>query len=177
MQSIDNKTNKLISCSTLSVPNCHATTRRKHEGWETARLSEPRQGKSRGRGRVRTTNLPDRTNKLISCSTLSVPNCHATTRRKHEGWETARLSEPRQGKSRGRGRVRTTDLPDDNITKYLLCGMDIELGLNMANVHIFRAESFESNKVNNNQCKRKPSFTASMEIHKYQEGQLPEINH
>ncbi|KAG5441227.1 hypothetical protein CSKR_102438 [Clonorchis sinensis] len=50
----------------------------------------------------------------FSCSTLSVPNCHAT-QRKHEGWDTARLPKPRQGKSRGRaGRVRTMDL--------LVCG-------------------------------------------------------
>ncbi|KAG5445470.1 hypothetical protein CSKR_103718 [Clonorchis sinensis] len=48
-----------FSCSTLSVPNCHAT-RRLHEGWDTARLPKPRQGKLRDRGRVRTTNLPVR---------------------------------------------------------------------------------------------------------------------
>ncbi|KER25547.1 hypothetical protein T265_07006 [Opisthorchis viverrini] len=40
----------------------------------------------------------------------SVHSCHAT-RRKHEDEETARLSKPRQGKSRCIGRVRTTDLP------------------------------------------------------------------
>ncbi|KAG5443950.1 hypothetical protein CSKR_113806 [Clonorchis sinensis] len=45
------------NCSTLPVPSCHAT-RGKHEGWDTARLPKPRQGKSRCRGRVRTTNLP-----------------------------------------------------------------------------------------------------------------------
>ncbi|KAG5453508.1 ELMO domain-containing protein 3 [Clonorchis sinensis] len=45
--------------------------------------------------------------KLFSCSTLWVPSCHA----KHEGWDTARLPKPRQGKSRGRGRIRSTDLP------------------------------------------------------------------
>ncbi|KAG5448326.1 hypothetical protein CSKR_107041 [Clonorchis sinensis] len=39
-----------------------------------------------------------------------MPSCHAT-RMKHEGWDTARLSKPGQGKSRGRGRVRTTDIP------------------------------------------------------------------
>ncbi|KAG5453078.1 Ectonucleoside triphosphate diphosphohydrolase 6, variant 2 [Clonorchis sinensis] len=39
-----------------------------------------------------------------------MPSCHAT-RVKHEGWDTARLPKPRQGKSRGRGRVRTTDVP------------------------------------------------------------------
>ncbi|KER33816.1 hypothetical protein T265_00475 [Opisthorchis viverrini] len=48
--------------------------------------------------------------KPFSCSTLSVPSHHAT-RRLHEGWDTARLPKPTQGKSRGRGRVRTTDLP------------------------------------------------------------------
>ncbi|KAG5448238.1 hypothetical protein CSKR_105737 [Clonorchis sinensis] len=42
--------------------------------------------------------------------TFPVPSCHAT-QRKHEGWDTARVPKPRQGKSRGRGRVRTTDLP------------------------------------------------------------------
>ncbi|KER33521.1 LOW QUALITY PROTEIN: hypothetical protein T265_12590 [Opisthorchis viverrini] len=46
---------------------------------------------------------------LISCSTLPVPNSHAT-RRRHEVWDTARLPKRRQGKSRGRGWVRTTDL-------------------------------------------------------------------
>ncbi|KAG5449253.1 hypothetical protein CSKR_100655, partial [Clonorchis sinensis] len=45
--------------------------------------------------------------KSFSC--VSVPNCHAT-RRLHEGRDTARLPKPRQGKSKGRGRVRTTDL-------------------------------------------------------------------
>ncbi|KAG5445970.1 hypothetical protein CSKR_103056 [Clonorchis sinensis] len=34
--------------------------------------------------------------------------CFAT-QKKHEGWDTARLPKPRQGKSRGRGRARTTD--------------------------------------------------------------------
>ncbi|KAG5448299.1 Craniofacial development protein 1 [Clonorchis sinensis] len=53
----------------------------------------------------------------MGCSTLSVPNCHAT-RRLHEGWDTARLPKPRQGKSRGRGRVRTTDLPTSNILVF-----------------------------------------------------------
>ncbi|KER28586.1 hypothetical protein T265_13551, partial [Opisthorchis viverrini] len=46
----------------------------------------------------------------FGCSTPSVPNCHAT-RSRHEGWDTARLPKPRQGKSGGRGRVRATDLP------------------------------------------------------------------
>ncbi|KER20684.1 hypothetical protein T265_10829, partial [Opisthorchis viverrini] len=32
-------------------------TRRKHEGWDTDRLPEPRWRKSRGRGRLQTTNL------------------------------------------------------------------------------------------------------------------------
>ncbi|KER25995.1 hypothetical protein T265_06685 [Opisthorchis viverrini] len=42
--------------------------------------------------------------------TLPVPSCHVN-RRKHEGWDTARLPKPRQGKSSGGGRIRTTDLP------------------------------------------------------------------
>ncbi|KER26341.1 hypothetical protein T265_06388 [Opisthorchis viverrini] len=48
--------------------------------------------------------------------TILMPSCHAT-RRKHEGWDTARLPKPRQGKSRGSGRVRTTDLP---VSKFAL---------------------------------------------------------
>ncbi|KAG5450921.1 hypothetical protein CSKR_107874 [Clonorchis sinensis] len=46
----------------------------------------------------------------FSCSPLSVTSCHAT-RRKHEGRDTDRLPKPRQGESRGRGRIPTTDLP------------------------------------------------------------------
>ncbi|KER33697.1 hypothetical protein T265_00576 [Opisthorchis viverrini] len=57
-----------------------------------------------------------RVKKSFSCSTLPVPNCHAT-RRLHEGSDTARLPRPRQGKSRGRGRVRTTDL---QVSKFAL---------------------------------------------------------
>ncbi|KAG5443320.1 hypothetical protein CSKR_107288 [Clonorchis sinensis] len=59
---------------------------------------------------VKSDRVPFLQKKSFSCSTLSVPSCHAT-RRKHEGWDTARLPKPRQGKSRGRGGVRTTDLP------------------------------------------------------------------
>ncbi|KER28090.1 hypothetical protein T265_05001 [Opisthorchis viverrini] len=47
---------------------------------------------------------------LVSCSTLSVSSCHAT-RRRHEGWDTARSPKSRQGKSSGKGRVRTIGLP------------------------------------------------------------------
>ncbi|GAA52457.1 hypothetical protein CLF_108120 [Clonorchis sinensis] len=50
----------------------------------------------------------------FSCNILSVPNCCAT-RKKHEGWDTGRLPKPSQGESRGRGRVRTTDLPSLNM--------------------------------------------------------------
>ncbi|KAG5453481.1 hypothetical protein CSKR_114249 [Clonorchis sinensis] len=53
---------------------------------------------------------PSSSNFVHHCNTLSVPSCHAT-RRKHEGWDTARLSRPRQRKSRGRVGVQTTDLP------------------------------------------------------------------
>ncbi|KAG5453893.1 hypothetical protein CSKR_108580 [Clonorchis sinensis] len=52
-----------------------------------------------------------------SCNTLSVPNCHAA-RRKHEGWDTARLSKPRQGNSRGRD-VRATLIAAQFITLKL----------------------------------------------------------
>ncbi|KER30904.1 hypothetical protein T265_02718 [Opisthorchis viverrini] len=41
---------------------------------------------------------------------ISRENCHAT-RSKHEGWDTAKLTKTRQGKSRDRRRVRTVDLP------------------------------------------------------------------
>ncbi|KER29386.1 hypothetical protein T265_03957 [Opisthorchis viverrini] len=44
------------------------------------------------------------------CAILLVPSCRAT-RKRQEGWDTAKLPKPRQGKSRDRGRVRTTDLP------------------------------------------------------------------
>ncbi|KER33280.1 hypothetical protein T265_12635, partial [Opisthorchis viverrini] len=164
---------KSFSCSTLSVPSYYAT-RRKHEGWDTARSPKPRQGKSMCRGRVRATNIrltetrkpcltrgPHKERnrlspvgevsarysfklvtvlsvalyaslnveyftrcrissgggqvkyrmfiweKSFSCSTLSVPSYYAT-RRKHEGWDTARSPKPRQGKSMCRGRVRAT---------------------------------------------------------------------
>ncbi|KER31540.1 hypothetical protein T265_02192 [Opisthorchis viverrini] len=46
----------------------------------------------------------------LTFRTVSVPNCHAT-RRKHDGWDTARLFKPRGGKSRGRDRARTKDPP------------------------------------------------------------------
>ncbi|KAG5444601.1 Yip1 member 1 [Clonorchis sinensis] len=177
---------KSFSCSTLSVPNCHATIN-KHDGLDTVRLAKSRLGKPRGRGRVRTTSLyfrllrtrwpkwlerefTDRElcgsnptsasriplsrlgqpgnipilvlfrvvlelgtermlqpnietactpvlrrcqlncdKKSFSCSTLSVPNCHATIN-KHDGLDTVRLAKSRLGKPRGRGRVRTTSL-------------------------------------------------------------------
>ncbi|KER27632.1 hypothetical protein T265_05351 [Opisthorchis viverrini] len=47
--------------------------------------------------------------------TLSVPSCRAT-RRRHEGWDTARSPKPRKGKSRSRGRVGTKDISVTNIT-------------------------------------------------------------
>ncbi|KER33456.1 hypothetical protein T265_00759 [Opisthorchis viverrini] len=47
--------------------------------------------------------------KTVNCNILPVPSCHAT-RRKHEGWDTARSPRPRQRKTGGRGRVRNTDL-------------------------------------------------------------------
>ncbi|KER26486.1 hypothetical protein T265_13986, partial [Opisthorchis viverrini] len=60
----------------------------------------------------------DRLTTLMPFNTLPVPSCYATLR-KHEGWGVAGLPKPREGKSRGRGRVRTTDLP---ISKFALLG-------------------------------------------------------
>ncbi|KAG5455301.1 hypothetical protein CSKR_105147 [Clonorchis sinensis] len=60
---------KSFSCNPLPVPGCH-TTRRKHEGWDTARLPKPRQRKSRGGGRVRTTDPPVRGSNLTSASRI-----------------------------------------------------------------------------------------------------------
>ncbi|GAA50981.1 calbindin-32 [Clonorchis sinensis] len=45
------------------------------------------------------------------CCALSMPSCRAT-RRKHEGWDAAKLTKRGQGNSGGRGQFRTTDLPD-----------------------------------------------------------------
>ncbi|KAG5452112.1 hypothetical protein CSKR_107910 [Clonorchis sinensis] len=42
LRAMDDFNKKSLSCSTLSVPSCHAT-RRKHEGWDTASLPQPRQ--------------------------------------------------------------------------------------------------------------------------------------
>ncbi|KAG5442396.1 hypothetical protein CSKR_103633 [Clonorchis sinensis] len=39
------------------------------------------------------------------------------TQRKYEGWDTAKLPKPRQGKSSGTSRVRTTELP---VSKFVL---------------------------------------------------------
>ncbi|GAA51219.1 histone H2A, partial [Clonorchis sinensis] len=61
-------------CNTLSVPSFHAT-RRNHEGWDTARLPKPTQGKSRGTGRVRTTNLP-----RLTWNTAESPVCDVSRR-------------------------------------------------------------------------------------------------
>ncbi|KER27704.1 hypothetical protein T265_05331 [Opisthorchis viverrini] len=50
------------------------------------------------------------TNMGANRSAIAPFRCYATGR-KHEGWDTARLPKPRQGKSRGRGWVLSTDLP------------------------------------------------------------------
>ncbi|KER29240.1 hypothetical protein T265_04087 [Opisthorchis viverrini] len=148
---------KSSNCSTLSVPNCHATRRK---------LLKPRQGKSRGRGRVRTTDLPNgklshlalenkNTSRVYEGLVTQRKTSHLSpfnsfgrqisnscpvsglvptrmsqnkpllysaglknnNKKEHEGWDTARLPKPRQGKSRDRGRVRTTDL---SINKFAL---------------------------------------------------------
>ncbi|KER22025.1 hypothetical protein T265_09779 [Opisthorchis viverrini] len=56
---------------------------------------------------------------------LSVYSCYVT-RRKYEDWDTARLSKPRQRKSRGKGQVRNTDHPV-NVTPFrCLAAMSLE---------------------------------------------------
>ncbi|KER20664.1 hypothetical protein T265_10837 [Opisthorchis viverrini] len=55
----------------------------------------------------------DSHNTSLSCNSLPVPSCHVI-RMKHKGWDTVRLPKPRQRKSKGRGRVRTTELPDQD---------------------------------------------------------------
>ncbi|KER32163.1 hypothetical protein T265_12862, partial [Opisthorchis viverrini] len=126
------KDRKSFSCITFSVPSCHVT-RKKREGWDTARLPKARQGKSSGRVGVESRTFwspcifghsisicwsQEETNQvathmwMLTClyRTLLVPSCHPT-RRKHEGWDTTRLPKPRQGKEIYRGWVRSADLP------------------------------------------------------------------
>ncbi|KER26343.1 hypothetical protein T265_06389 [Opisthorchis viverrini] len=50
------------------------------------------------------------------CNTLLAPSCRATGK-KHEGWDTARLDNTRQGKLRGR--CRTTDHPVSRLTPWV----------------------------------------------------------
>ncbi|GAA53634.1 hypothetical protein CLF_110655 [Clonorchis sinensis] len=114
----------------VRLNTCHAT-RRKHDGWDTARLRKPRQKKSRCSGRIRTSDIPFsvyvarltsfayRDSPFHFCvRKFEIPRnttyeyCH-TTRKKHEGWDTARSPKPRQEKSRCSGRVRTLDLPPE----------------------------------------------------------------
>ncbi|KER27490.1 hypothetical protein T265_13776 [Opisthorchis viverrini] len=65
---------------------------RKSVDWHTHHVAEPAQPMQCDQFTYR------------GCNTLSVPNCHAT-QKKHEGWDTARLPKPTQGKSRGTGPV------------------------------------------------------------------------
>ncbi|KER25052.1 hypothetical protein T265_07441 [Opisthorchis viverrini] len=74
---------------------CCNTTRRRHEGWDTARMHKSRQGKLRGRGQF----APQTFRSVNSRSNHLV---HVTPK-KHEGWDTARMHKSRQGKLRGRG--------------------------------------------------------------------------
>ncbi|KER20885.1 LOW QUALITY PROTEIN: hypothetical protein T265_15226 [Opisthorchis viverrini] len=55
---------------------------------------------------------------LWDTNSVPSPECSAVAQlsHHHEGWDTARLLKPRQGKSRGRHRVRRTELP------WCLCG-------------------------------------------------------
>ncbi|KER24099.1 hypothetical protein T265_08143 [Opisthorchis viverrini] len=71
--------------------------------------------------RKHTTRMPQQ-----YCSILSVPNCHAT-RRKHEGWDTARLSKPRQ---------RRRDAEGSACTALLVAVFSRKLELSKAEKHV-----------------------------------------
>ncbi|KER22294.1 hypothetical protein T265_09580 [Opisthorchis viverrini] len=96
------KIGKSFSCSTPLVLNCHAT-RRKHEDWDTVRLSKLRREAEIGGSGLKI-------GKSFSCSTPLVLNCHAT-RRKHEDWDTVRLSKLRREAEIG-FEPRTCGIPD-----------------------------------------------------------------
>ncbi|KER23891.1 hypothetical protein T265_08310 [Opisthorchis viverrini] len=52
------------------------------------------------------------------CNNILVPSCHAT-QRNHDDWDTVKLPDRRQEKSRGSGRALTTELFRSNSTnKY-----------------------------------------------------------
>ncbi|KER29579.1 hypothetical protein T265_13330, partial [Opisthorchis viverrini] len=63
----------------------------------------------------------------FSCHTHPMPSSHVT-RRKNEGWDTVRLPKPRQANSRGRGRVRTPDLPFSKFSTFLLTHLTFSHG-------------------------------------------------
>ncbi|KAG5455241.1 hypothetical protein CSKR_106455 [Clonorchis sinensis] len=52
--------------------------------------------------------------KSLNCSTLSVPNCHATSRR-HDSRDAARLPKPRQGKRRDRQTFQSVNSRSDHL--------------------------------------------------------------
>ncbi|KER21524.1 hypothetical protein T265_10170 [Opisthorchis viverrini] len=105
---------------------CEKSPSRKSVDWHTQHVAKPAQPVQcdqfiyRGGGisttqfsvekRVELSLSQSVTSTLFSCNTLLVPSCHAA-RKKHEGWDTARLPKSGQGKSREGGQVRTTDLP------------------------------------------------------------------
>ncbi|KER29723.1 hypothetical protein T265_03738 [Opisthorchis viverrini] len=95
-----------------------------------------------------TQQLPDPTirscTKSLSWSTLSVPNCHATREKKHEGWDTARLPKPRQGKLRVRVRIRTTDLPINKFALYPLSHLVHRTSVDHGTSSVFIIYSFLS---------------------------------
>ncbi|KAG5454455.1 hypothetical protein CSKR_113121 [Clonorchis sinensis] len=72
---------------------CHPNGQQ--EGWDTARLPKPRQGKSRGRaGRVRTTDLPAT---VINIQTVTIqPNCPAAelANQSRAAWATWQYPSP-----------------------------------------------------------------------------------
>ncbi|KER32196.1 hypothetical protein T265_01631 [Opisthorchis viverrini] len=87
---------RTFSCSTPSVPCCDFT-RNKYEGRYNARFPEPRHEQCRCTCQVWNTDILVSESQQISfsCSTLSVPGCHAT-RRRHESWDAARSPKPKE---------------------------------------------------------------------------------
>ncbi|KER21119.1 hypothetical protein T265_10479 [Opisthorchis viverrini] len=83
-----------------------------------------------------------------SCSTLSAP---VTTRRRHEGCDTAPSPKPRQGKLRGRGRV-TEDAYDRHNPNWIcfLNGTQFKL----KGVYFHQAENYHRNNAEDVRCER-----------------------
>ncbi|KER23997.1 hypothetical protein T265_08241 [Opisthorchis viverrini] len=55
---------------------------------------------------------------LHRCTRVAASGFEPRIFREHEGWDNARLPRPKERKSRGEGRVRTTDLPVSRFAPY-----------------------------------------------------------